>query len=222
MNPQDKLKHAAAQAAFDDMQKQRHDQMILGIGTGSTVNYFIDLLDRKAQRFAAIIASSKTTATRLHQAGFSTVDPNQVSKIDLYIDGMDEVNPHKQMIKGGGGALTGEKILATMAQQFIAIGDQSKLVDCLGNFPVAIEVLPIARSFVARTIVTMGGEPIYRSGFVTDYGNPVLDVYNLPLEQPLLKEEELNQIPGVVAHGIFSRRKADKVFISTDQGMQSW
>ena len=225
MSKDDRLKHNVAQAAVEQIEEhlRTHKQMILGIGTGSTVNCLIDLLDHKTHSFHAIVASSKATHARLMQRGFTPTDPNQVSHIDLYVDGMDEINPHKQMIKGGGGALTGEKILATMADQFIAIGDQSKLVDCLGNFPVAIEVLATARSFVARKIVTMGGEPLYRTGFITDHGHLILDVYHLPLEEPGRMEQEINQIPGVVANGIFSQRRADKAFISSGQGtIRSW
>ena len=227
MHTQDKfkqnlLKKNAAQAALDYMQERLNNKMVIGIGTGSTVNSFIELLDHKEHRFHAVVASSKASADRLRKLHFDPTEPNQVSKIDVYIDGMDEINSHKQMIKGGGGALTGEKILASMADEFIAIGDDSKLVDCLGSFPIALEVIPIARSFVAREIVKLGGDPVYRAGFITDYGNAILDVYNLQISLAEQLEKDLNQIPGLVTNGIFAKRRADKVFISGVNGTKAF
>ena len=219
---QNSLKQNAAQAALNYMQEQLNNKTVIGIGTGTTVNSFIDLLDHKKYKFHAVVASSKASAAKLRKLHFDPVEPNQVSKIDLYIDGMDEINAHKQMIKGGGGALTGEKLLASMADEFIAIGDDSKLVDCLGNFPIALEVIPIARSFVAREIVKLGGDPVYRAGFITDYGNMILDVYNLQISLAEQLENDLNQIPGLVTNGIFAKRRADKVFISSVDGTQAF
>ena len=217
---QDALKRSAAQAAFNYIQECGDNKNIVGIGTGSTVNFFIDLLADREHGFETLVASSGRSAARLNKLGLNVVDANQASKIDVYIDGMDAINAHRQMIKGGGGALTGEKILASMADVFIAIGDASKCVDCLDSSPVAVEVIGMARSFVAREIVKRGGEPVYRSGFISDYGNPILDVYNLSIDSAQQLEQDLNQIAGVVTNGIFARRKADKAFISSADGIR--
>lgn len=209
------LKKAAAEAALAFIQPD----MVIGVGTGSTVNYFIDALKSVKGKVEAAIASSEETAKRLKAISIHVVDLNSVSEIPIYIDGADEINEYRQMIKGGGGALTREKIVAAVASKFICIADQSKKVDLLGGYPVAIEVIPMARSYVARQIVKMGGDPVYRQGFVTDNGNHIIDAHNLKLLEPSKMEQTLNDIPGVVANGIFSRRPADILLLATDKGV---
>ncbi|HLB57435.1 MAG TPA: ribose-5-phosphate isomerase RpiA, partial [Gammaproteobacteria bacterium] len=196
---QEQLKKAAALAALDYMSHG----IVLGVGSGSTVNYFIDGLKSVKNKIEAAVASSNATADKLKALSIPLIDLNSVSELSLYIDGADEINHAKQMIKGGGGALTREKIIAAVAKTFICIADQTKQVDLLGNFPVAIEVIPMARSYVARQIVKLGGDPVYRQGFVTDNGNVILDVYNLKILNPIEWEQKLNNIVGVVTNGIF-------------------
>lgn len=210
------LKQQAAQAALDFIQ----EESIIGIGTGSTVNYFIDALVAKKHLVEGCISSSNATSERLKAHGFSVFDLNVVSYVPLYFDGTDEINADLQMIKGGGGALTREKILAAASRKFICIADQTKKVDLLGEFPVAVEVIPMARSYVAREIVKLNGDPVYRQGFVTDNGNIILDVYNLEIIEPLKLEDCLNQITGVVCHGLFARRSADVLLLGTEKGVQ--
>ena len=202
-------KKAAALAALDFIK----DEMIIGVGTGSTVNDFIEALKTVRQKIDSAVASSQATANQLKAAGIPLQDLNAVPELHLYVDGADEINPAKQMIKGGGGALTREKIIATVAKKFICIADTSKAVDMLGQFPVAVEVIPMARSYVARQIVQLGGDPVYREGFVTDNGNVILDVYNLKLLDPLAMESQLKSIVGVVENGIFAKRTADVVLL---------
>ena len=210
----DNFKKDAAHAALAYLE----DTRIIGVGTGSTVNYFIDELAKIRHRIDACIASSTATEARLRAAGIPVVDLNVVDEVPVYVDGADEVNALKQMIKGGGGALTREKIIASVALKFICIVDKSKLVPQLGAFPLAIEVIPMARSFVAREIVKLGGDPAYRQGFVTDNGNIILDAYNLDLSSPNELENAINCITGVVENGLFSHRVADLVLTAGPDG----
>ncbi len=216
MMNQDELKKMVAQAALNYIE---HDAVI-GVGSGSTVNFFIDALKSVKHKIEGAVASSEVTAQKLKALSIPVIDLNSVQELAFYVDGADEINTYKQMIKGGGGALTREKIIATVAQKFICIVDQSKQVDLLGRFPVAVEVIPMARSYVARQIVKMEGDPIYRQGFTTDNGNVILDVHNFKILNPLELEEKLNNIPGVVANGIFAARKADIVLLATQNGVE--
>jgi ribose 5-phosphate isomerase A len=209
-------KKAAALAALNYIE----DGMIIGVGTGSTVNHFISALKSVKGKIDGAVASSIATANLLKELSIPVLDLNAAGDLQLYVDGADEVNHAKQMIKGGGGALTREKIIATVARKFICIADESKLVDLLGDFPIAVEVLPMARSYVGRQIVKMGGDPIYREGFVTDNGNVILDVYNLKLTDPRTVEDQLKTIVGVVENGIFARRTADIVLLGTPTGVK--
>lgn len=210
------LKQQAARAALDFIQ----EEMIIGIGTGSTVNYFIDALTTKKHLIEGCVSSSNATSQYLKAHGFSVFDLNVVGGVPLYVDGADEINADLQMIKGGGGALTREKILAAVSKKFICVADETKKVDLLGEFPVAIEVIPMARSYVAREIIKLNGDPVYREGFVTDNGNIILDVYNLEILEPLKLENCLNQITGVVCHGLFARRPADMLLLGTEKGVK--
>ncbi|MFA5960923.1 MAG: ribose-5-phosphate isomerase RpiA [Tatlockia sp.] len=209
------LKQQAAQAALAYLE----DDTVIGIGTGSTVNYFIDELAKIKHRIDACVASSKATEARLRAAGIAVIDLNAVSDLPLYIDGADEVTSNHQLIKGGGGAMTREKIIAQVAREFICIVDESKVVTRLGAFPLAVEVLPIARSYVARELVKLGGDPEYREGFITDNGNVILDVFNLELIDALSLEEAIKLIPGVVENGLFAKRLADKVLVASASGV---
>lgn len=215
---QDEQKQLVAQAACNYLE----EGMIVGVGTGSTVNYFIEAMAKFQCKIAGAIASSKDSAALLKEHGIEVFDANAVGDISLYVDGADEVNEHGYMIKGGGGALTGEKIVASLARDFICIVDASKAVDVLGKFPLPIEVLPMARSYVARQLVKMGGDPMIREGFVTDHGNVILDIYNLHILDPVALESEINQIPGVVTNGLFARRPANHVLIGTNEGVKRW
>lgn len=209
------LKKIAAKAALNYIP----ENAIVGIGTGSTVNYFIDALPSLKYKIAGTVASSKVTADKLKKLGFQVIDPNLVDELPIYVDGADEINNKLQMIKGGGAALTGEKIIAAIAKKFICIADSSKKVATLGKFPLPIEVIPIARSYVARAMVKLGGSPIYREGVVTDYGNVILDVWNLEIAEPLKLEQTINNIPGVVANGLFAFRAADLLLLGTENGV---
>lgn len=206
----------AAKASLEYIQ----DGMILGVGTGSTVNILIDLLPAIRNKIEAVVSSSVETETRLKQYDFKVSMLNQVGDIDLYIDGADEATKHLHLIKGGGGALTREKVLAGAAHKFICIVDDSKLVGTLGTFPLPIEVIPMAQSFVARQLVKLRGQPIWRENFVTDNGNHILDVHNLTISNPLEMEAKLNQLPGVLTVGIFSHRPADILIIANDSGVR--
>jgi ribose 5-phosphate isomerase A len=199
------MKKQAALAALDYVKIG----MVVGVGTGSTVDYFIEALEPLKNRIEGAVASSERSARQLKVKGIPVFDLNSVDEISIYVDGADEVNKHLQMIKGGGGALTGEKIVASVAEQFICIADETKWVSVLGTFPVAVEVIPMARSAVAREIVKLGGDPVYRDGFVTDYGNVIIDVHHLDITDPVAIETALNQIAGVVTNGIFAMRKAN-------------
>jgi len=210
------LKQIAAKAALHHIP----DDSIVGVGTGSTVNYFIDALASIKNRLEGTVASSIATEQRLKSHGIRVLDLNTVNQIAVYVDGADEINQRLQMIKGGGGALTREKILACASEQFICIADISKQVALLGSHPLAIEVIPMARSYVARQLVKMGGNPVYRQGFITDNGNIILDVYNLNFSEPLRLEAKLNNITGVVCHGLFAERPADLLILATEQGIK--
>ncbi len=211
-------KKAAAKAALEFIKSD----MVIGVGTGSTVNYFIEALKSVKDKLDGAVASSVATAQQLKALSIPVVDLNSAGEISLYVDGADEITPAKKMIKGGGGALTREKIIATVAKKFICIADESKYVDLLGAFPVAVEVIPMARSYVARQIVQLGGDPVYREGFVSDNGNAILDVYNLKLLDPTAMEQALKNIVGVVESGIFSRRTADILLLGSEKGVQQY
>ena len=211
------LKIKAAQAAMAFIE----DDMVIGVGTGSTVNFFIKELAAIKHRIDACVASSKATELLLRAAGIPIVDLNSVSDLPIYIDDANEVNERGEMIKGGGGALTREKIVANVAQQFICIVDESKIVTHLGQFPVAVEVIPMARSLVARHLVKLGGDPEYREGFVTDNGNIILDVFNFPMNTLGTLEDSINVIPGVVDNGLFTHRLADKILVASASGVTS-
>jgi ribose 5-phosphate isomerase A len=191
----------------------------LGVGTGSTVNHFIDALARRGPELVCVVSSSEATTARLARHGISVSELNTTGDLDLYVDGADEVDHAGHMIKGGGGALTREKIVAAASRQFICIVDDSKLVRVLGSFPLPVEVIPMARSYVARQLVKLGGLPEYREGFVTDNGNVILDVRHLDLVDPLAMEEKINQIPGVVTVGIFARQRAGLILVATAAGV---
>ncbi len=193
---------------------------ILGVGTGSTVNELIDLLPSVKEKIQAVVSSSSATTARLQDLGFEVSMLNSVGDVDVYIDGADEANKHFQLIKGGGGALTREKILAGAARRFVCIIDDSKLVGMLGEFPLPIEVVPMGQSFVARKMVKMRGQPIWRENFVTDNGNHILDVHNLQISNPLEMETRINQIPGVVTVGLFAHRPADVLLVASDNGIR--
>ena len=207
-------KQAAAKAALSHIDSG----IILGVGTGSTVNCLIELLPQV--RIKGAVASSEVTEDQLRKLGIEIFDLNQVGSLDLYIDGADEIDAHGNMIKGGGGALTREKIVAAASDEFICMVDDSKIVDRLGRFPVAIEVLPQARSYVARELVKLGGEPVYREGFVTDYGNVILDTYDLIIEDAAAFELRLNNIVGVVCNGIFAAQSAHLMLKAGADGVQ--
>ncbi|HEA4185783.1 TPA: ribose-5-phosphate isomerase RpiA [Legionella pneumophila] len=211
------LKIKAAKAAIAYIE----DDMVIGVGTGSTVNFFIKELAAIKHKIEACVASSKATEALLRAEGIPVIDLNSVQDLPIYVDGADEVNERGEMIKGGGGALTREKIVANVATQFICIVDESKVVKRLGEFPVAVEVIPMARSFVARQIVKLGGDPDYREGFVTDNGNIILDVFNLSFSTPMALEDSLNVIPGVVENGVFAKRLADKVLVASASGVNN-
>ena len=214
---QDDKKKAAARAALEYVA----DNAVIGVGTGSTANHFIELLATLRGRIAGTVASSEATAARLRRHGIPVYDLNGVGTVPVYVDGADEADRNLRLVKGGGGALTREKILAAAAEKFVCVADDSKLVAVLGKFPVPVEVIPMARSYVARQVVKLGGNPIWRDGFVTDNGNIVLDVYNLNLTDPAAVEAELNQITGVVTNGIFARRPADVLILGTDGGVRT-
>ena len=209
------LKKIAAEAAL----KYIPENSVVGVGTGSTVNYFIDALLTIKDKIAGTVASSKVTAVKLKELGFTVIDPNSVDELSIYVDGADEVNNSLQMIKGGGAALTGEKIVAAIAKKFICIADINKKVQILGKFPLPIEVIPIARSYVARTMVKLGGFPVYRDGVVTDYGNTILDIWNLEILEPAKLEQIINNIPGVVTNGLFAVKSADVLLLGTPNGV---
>lgn len=214
----DELKQKAAMAALDFVD----DDMIVGVGTGSTVNYFIEALKSIKHRIDACVASSVQTEKLLKEAGIPLIDLNVAVDIPLYVDGADEVDSHHRMIKGGGGALTREKIVASCAKIFVCIVDETKVKKNIGEFPVAIEVIPMARSYVGRQIVNIGGDPVYRDGFITDNGNIILDVYDMDMTDPKKLEAVINAIPGVVDNGLFTNRLADKVLVGQLDGVTTY
>src|SRR5690554_945810 len=218
---QDELKQAVAQAAVDILLPQLEDKSIVGVGTGSTANFFIDALARHKASFDGAVASSEATAERLRQHGIPVYDLNSVASLEFYVDGADEANSHLELIKGGGAALTREKIVAAVARTFICIADASKLVERLGTFPLPVEVIPMARSHVARELVKLGGDPVYREGVVTDNGNVILDVHNLMIGFAPEVEEKINNIVGVVTNGLFAARPADILLLGTKDGVQT-
>lgn len=209
------LKQQAAEAALAFVE----DDMIVGVGTGSTVRYFIDALATIKHRIEATVSSSEASTAQLKAHGIRVLDLNAVANLALYVDGADEVNPQKHLIKGGGAALTREKIIAACAQRFVCIVDASKQVDVLGQFPLPVEVIPMARSYVARELVKLGGRPVYREGCITDNGNVILDVHGLSIMQPKVLETAINQITGVVTNGLFALRPADDVLVATERGV---
>lgn len=214
---QDEMKQAAARAAIALVP----EDSVVGVGTGSTANYFIAELGRIRNRLDGAVASSEATAKQLKALGIPVYDLNGVDDLAVYVDGADEVTSHLAMIKGGGGALTREKIVAAVARKFVCIADQSKRVDVLGKFPLPVEVIPMARSYVARELVKLGGTPVWREDFVTDNGNAILDVHGLTITAPAELEERLNQIVGVVTNGLFALRGADVLLLGTAQGVQT-
>ena len=210
-------KRHAAQAAIEHIP---HD-CLLGVGTGSTTNEFITLLPNVRERISAVVSSSQATTGLLNGLGFEVSPLSQCGTLDLYVDGADESDDHRRLIKGGGGALTGEKILVASSRRFVCIVDESKRVKLLGEFPLPVEVIPMARSAVARKLVEMGGQPHYREGVITDYGNEILDVRNLKILDPEALESEINQIPGVVTVGLFARHRPEVVIVGTAEGAYS-
>jgi ribose 5-phosphate isomerase A len=216
MTPDDK-KQAVALAALEYVESG----WVVGVGTGSTANHFIDGLARIKGKLDGAVASSNATAERLKKHGIAVLDLNATGDLPLYVDGADEATKHLHLIKGGGGALTREKIVAAASQKFVCIADDSKLVGVLGKFPLPVEVIPMARSYVARQIVQLGGQPVLRENFKTDNGNIILDVHNLEILNPVELEEKLDHIAGVVTNGLFARRPADVLLLASDQGVKT-
>ncbi len=213
----DELKRKAAEAALDYVR----GIPVIGVGTGSTVNHFIDLLADLKHEIEGAVSSSEMTTQRLKDLGIPVLDLNAVGDLEIYVDGADEINPRLQLIKGGGGALTREKIIAAASRKFVCIADEGKRVDVLGRFPLPIEVIPMARSYVSRQMVKLGGQPEWREGFVTDNGCQIIDVHNLEILQPVELEQQVNNIPGVVTVGIFAQRPADVVLLGTPEGVKT-
>ena len=218
---QDELKQAVAEAAFQYVESILEDDTILGVGTGSTANLFIAELGKIKHLIAGTVASSDESARRLKELGIPVYDLNSAGEVAVYVDGADETNEHLQLIKGGGAALTREKIIAAAAKEFVCIADESKLVPVLGNFPLPVEVIPMARSYVARQMVKLGGDPVYREGCVTDNGNHILDIFNLEILDPRKLEEQINQITGVVTNGLFAIRGADRLILGKSSGVET-
>ena len=210
---QDELKKKTAEAALEYVK----DVPIVGVGTGSTVRHFINFLADMKGRIDGAVSSSEATTEHLRKVGIPVMDLNSVGEVEVYVDGADEVNAYKQMIKGGGGALTREKIIGGASRKFICIVDASKKVDVLGKFPLPVEVIPMARSFVAREMVKLGGQPIWREDYFTDNGNEIIDVHNLDILDPVELEKTINNITGVVSNGLFAMRPADVVLLANEQ-----
>jgi ribose 5-phosphate isomerase A len=217
---QDELKQAVAQAAVDYVAEQASAGSVIGVGTGSTANFFIDALARLKDRYPSTVASSEATRRRLEGHGFSVLDLNDVETMPVYVDGADEIDGGLNMIKGGGGALTREKIVAAVADTFVCIADASKEVATLGRFPLPVEVIPMARAQVARELAKLGGKVALREGFVTDNGNLILDVHGLSISDPKMLEGHINQIVGVVTNGLFARRPANVLLLGTAEGVR--
>jgi ribose 5-phosphate isomerase A len=218
---QDELKQSVARAACDYVATNVPAGSIIGVGTGSTANFFIDALAAIKDRIAATVASSEATKKRLEGHGIKVLDLNEVSRMPVYVDGADEITAQLAMIKGGGGALTREKIVAAVADTFVCVCDQSKLVGMMGKFPLPVEVIPMARAYVARELEKLGGRPKPREGFVTDNGNLILDVHGLAIADPAGLETAINQIVGVVTNGLFARRGADVLLLATADGVRT-
>lgn len=220
MATQDELKQAVAQAAVDYVAANVPVGSIVGVGTGSTANFFIDALAKIKDRIGATVASSEATKKRLEGHGIKVLDLNEVTSMPVYVDGADEITSKLEMVKGGGGALTREKIVAAVADKFICVCDESKLVGTLGKFPLPVEVIPMARAYVARDIIKLGGQPKLREGFTTDNGNVILDVHGLQITDPAGFETTLNGIVGVVTNGLFACRGADLLLLATPTGVK--
>lgn len=218
---QDELKKAVAKAAIDYIAPRLERESVIGVGTGSTANFFIDMLAELKNDFDGAVASSEATAERLKSHGIPVYDLNSAGELEFYVDGADETNERLELIKGGGAALTREKIVAAVAKTFICIADDSKMVGILGGFPLPVEVIPMARSHVGREIVKLGGDPVYREGVVTDNGNIIIDIHNMDISRPIYAEEQLNNIVGVVTNGLFARRRADLLLLGTKDGVKS-
>ena len=218
---QDELKQAVAQAAADYVAQTAPPGSIIGVGTGSTANFFIDALASLKGRYKGAVASSEATRQRLEGHGFPVLDLNDVDDIPVYVDGADEIDAGLNMIKGGGGALTREKIVAAVAREFVCICDASKLVDTMGKFPLPVEVIPMAKAYVARELAQLGGRPQERAGFVTDNGNVILDVHGLQITDPKGLEARINQITGVVTNGLFAIRPANLLLLGTAEGVRT-
>ncbi|QLE84358.1 ribose-5-phosphate isomerase RpiA [Shewanella sp. Scap07] len=214
---QDEMKKAAGWAALDYVEKDS----IVGVGTGSTVNHFIDALATMKADIEGAVSSSEASTEKMKALGIPVFDLNSVDELSVYVDGADEINAHMDMIKGGGAALTREKIVAAVAEKFVCIVDNTKQVDILGEFPLPVEVIPMARSYVARQLVKLGGDPVYREGVVTDNGNIILDVHNMKIINPKQTEEQINQIVGVVTNGLFAQRGADVLLVGSPDGVKT-
>tara|TARA_Y100000022_G_scaffold49182_1_gene41620 strand:- start:1847 stop:2512 length:666 start_codon:yes stop_codon:yes gene_type:complete len=212
---QDQKKEKSAKEAYKLIEPSIRRDSVIGIGTGSTTNYFIEELNQARLDIKGVVCSSEASAELIDNV-YQVLSLNEVHSIDFYVDGADEFNDRKELIKGGGGALTREKILASCSETFICIVDESKFTNLLGSFPLPIEVLEIARSAISRELMKMGGKPIFRNGFTTDNGHQIIDIHNLPMEVPYELEEKINNLPGVVENGIFSKRKADIILSATD------
>jgi ribose 5-phosphate isomerase A len=217
---QNQLKQAVAKAALDYIKPKIDAECVIGIGTGSTANYFIDYLAEIKGQVYATVASSDASAERLKQHGILVLDLNAADEVTVYVDGADEADENLALIKGGGAALTREKIVAAVAKEFVCIADSSKYVERLGNFPLPVEVIPMARSHVARQLVKLGGDPVYREGVITDNGNIILDVYNFMIINAVATEQSINNITGVVSNGIFALRPADVLLLATPDGVK--
>ncbi|MCR9261748.1 MAG: ribose-5-phosphate isomerase RpiA [Pseudomonadaceae bacterium] len=218
---QNALKQQAAKAALDLIKPRLELQSVVGVGTGSTTNFFIDELASVKHLFDAAVSSSEASSQRLRDHGIQVLDLNATVRVDVYIDGADEVDPGRNLIKGGGAALTREKIVASAADEFICIVDESKLVNVLGTFPLPVEVIPMARSLVARGLEALGGQPVWREGVVTDNGNWIIDIHGLHISEPLALENAINNLPGVVCNGLFAHQAADKVLIAAAGGVRT-
>ena len=217
---QNEMKKAVARSAFEYVESILDRDTIIGVGTGSTANFFIQELSRISDKIEGTVASSLESDKRLKALGIAVYDLNSVGEVQVYIDGADESNEHLQLVKGGGAALTREKIIAAASKEFICIADESKLVPVLGKFPLPVEVIPIARSYVGREIVKLGGDPVYRDNCITDNGNHIIDVFNLDIIEPRKLEERINNITGVVTNGLFAIRPADQLFLAETSGVR--
>ena len=219
---QNEMKKADAAAAAKYVEERLEESTVIGVGTGSTANYFIECLAPFKNRIHSTVASSEQTRKMLLALGIPVFDLNSVDEVTFYVDGADEANAQLHLIKGGGGALTREKIIAAVAKEFVCIADQSKYVPVLGSFPLPVEVIPMARSHVGRAIVLLGGDPVYREGFITDNGNQIIDIHNMDIVDPRELEQQLNQITGVVTNGLFAIRPADLLILGTRDGIRTY